>query len=324
MTLNIDISKIKNFKDFMAQPVDTGKLASPSQFADDVIDLFCGENANDGATLPINAFLGGRFRARPAETTLWAGQNGGGKSGLLTMCALHWLQPESSNQEEKILIVSPEMSPTQNLHRLIRQQVCKHPNDVSEAEIKAAIAHFEGRLWIYNHVGSVDTDILKGLIRYAARELGVTQVIFDNITILKFDSDPLKEQKHFITDMVEISRQEKIHVHVVAHSRKPESGQRRMMKYDIRGASEQSDLVDNVILISRNEAKEESLRSLDPLHEDYRKWQREHDTRVDIAKQRHGDGWTGMAKLAFWSAQMRWTDSDKETPRAFKMEKDFF
>ena len=314
MSVTIDVSKINNFKDYMAQPVDTGKIASPAKFKDSVVDLFCGEKSRAGASLPFTA-CEGNFRFRPGECTIWAGQNGAGKSSLLTMCALHWLNHRASIVDEKILVISPEMTPEQNLGRLVRQMLCKHPDDMGPEEIRQAMSEFEGRLWVYNHVGSVAVDVLRGIMRYAVRELGVTQIIFDNITILKFDGDPLREQKHFITDMVEISRDENVHIHVVAHSRKPEAGAKRMTKLDIRGASEQSDLVDNVILISRNEAKEEKKRHLDPSSEEYREVNKQADTRFDIAKQRHGDGWVGMVRLWFYPKAMRWSDNEKMAPK---------
>ncbi len=317
-SMMIDIDKIKNFKDYMDAPVDTGKIMSPSHFRDEVVDLFCGEGAHDGVTLPFPSTHGGHFKFRPGECSIWAGCNGAGKSSLLTMSALHWLFAEgASNQEEKILIISPEMTPRQNLARLVRQGLALHPDKVTPSKIDKALDHFEDRLWIYNHVGNVQKDILMGLIRYAARELGVTQVIFDNITILKFEGDPMRDQKHFITDMVEICRDENIHIHTVAHSRKPESGQRKMVKYDIRGASEQSDLVDNVVLISRNEAKQEALEQVEHGSDEWKAINAQSDTRLEIAKQRHGDGWTGAVKLAFWPAQMRWEENSKRTPEAY-------
>lgn len=308
MTVFIDVSKIKDFETYMKQPLDTGKLRSPKSFADEVVDLLCGEKSREGAELPFRS-THGNFRFRPSECTIWAGQNGGGKSALLTMSALHWLQPGSSNREEKILLISPEMTPQQNLGRLVRQQ--QNKTAVEQKEVHEALNFLDSKMWIYNHVGSVDKDIIIGLIRYAARELGVTQVIFDNITILKFTGvDQNRDQKHFMTDIVSVCRDEEIHIHVVAHSRKPEQGSRRMSKMDIRGASEQSDLVDNVILITRND-KTELLEGKDPLSEEYKAIKKMPDTYFDIAKQRHGDGWQGRVSLTYWPIGMRWTDNDR-------------
>ena len=121
-----------------------------------------------------------------------------------------------------------------------------------------------------------------------------------------------------MTDIVELTRDEGIHVHVVAHSRKPEQGVRRMQKVDIRGASEQADLVDNVILITRNEEKAEKLLGLEYGSDDYNMVKNLPDTRFDVAKQRHGDGWTGTISLSYWPAQMRWTEDRKITPTPFE------
>jgi hypothetical protein len=69
------------------------------------------------------------------------------------------------------------------------------------------------------------------------------------------------------------------------------------------------DLADNVLMVERNERKEQMLEdeaSLDP--EDRAMWKSSADTVLHILKQRHGTGRIGRTKLYFDSKSMRWSD----------------
>ena len=63
-------------------------------------------------------------------------------------------------------------------------------------------------------------------------------------------------------------------------------------KFDIRGAGEITDLVDNVFIIHRNKAKEEKTRTNQMVNPE------DPDCMLVVAKQRHGE-WEGMFKLWF-------------------------
>jgi replicative DNA helicase len=78
-----------------------------------------------------------------------------------------------------------------------------------------------------------------------------------------------------------------VHIHLVAHARKGEKETDRLDKFDIKGTSEITDQVDNVILIQRNKRKEADRDG---------KLADEPDAYLTIAKQRHGD-WEGTAGL---------------------------
>jgi twinkle protein len=96
--------------------------------------------------------------------------------------------------------------------------------------------------------------------------------------------DDYNGQKDFVNDLCSFAQANGVHVHLVHHVRKGESEHKAPGKFDIRGASSITDLVDNVFIVWRN--KRAALEN-----------NGEPTALVSCEKQRHGE-WEG--KLGFW------------------------
>ena len=119
-----------------------------------------------------------------------------------------------------------------------------------------------------------------------------------------------------MTQAVQCARQSGVHIHIVCHTRKPAPGE-EVSRYNIRGASQISDLSDNVIAVVRNESKEKKLADIKLDEEDRKEIRRQSDTKIYVLKQRHGTAWIGNIKLYYDPLSMRWSEKMNIVPRPF-------
>ena len=73
--------------------------------------------------------------------------------------------------------------------------------------------------------------------------------------------ESLDEQKQFTTDLVRVAQETGLHLHVIAHCRKPPSGDESKppSKYDLRGSAAISDQAHNVITVWADKEKKARL-----------------------------------------------------------------
>jgi twinkle protein len=190
------------------------------------------------------------IRLNPGQLTVWAGENGSGKSVLVGQVIYSLLR------NQKAVIASLEMSPVETLYRMACQAAdCKPAPDYCES----FCLHHDQKLWIYDQQDSVEWSRILGLIYYSAKELGAHHIVLDSLTKCGLTRDDYAQQARFIDRLQWAAKNTGIHIHLVAHMRKGQEGHKQG-KFDIRGAAEISDLADNVFVLSRNFAKEAEAR----------------------------------------------------------------
>ena len=242
----------------------------------EVADSFFNPQEDVGANLPW-AFTEW-FKMRPGDVTAWAGINGHGKSLLLNMVAMSVL-----DQGHPTLIASYEMRPIETLARMVRQWV-----GVEEPSEEYVLKFFKWtertQLWLHQNVGSVTPQQVMGLIRYGTEHYGIRHFIIDSLLKCGIAPDDYNKQKVFIDRLSQHAKDTDTHIHLVVHARKGKTEHDRIGKWDIKGAGEISDLVDNVAVVWRNKAKEEAVRVGDLSDDVLAK----PDCILSIEKQRHG------------------------------------
>ena len=205
------------------------------------------------------------FDFRPGEVTIWAGQNGHGKSQITTQVVLSLM-----GQGEKVCVASFELKPVSTLQRMARMFVGMNPfspefqGNEGIAALDAEYETFGGwtdnRLWLYDQSGTTEASRVIGMVRYCAKELKINHVFVDNLAKCVKGEDDYNGQKNFIDEMTSIARDHICHVHVVHHLKKPPKETDRPDKSDVKGSGSIIDQPDNLFLVWRNKAKEEARK----------------------------------------------------------------
>lgn len=252
-----------------------------TEFISDVVGpRFLGVSKPTGDLLPWEKAV--RIGFRPAEVTLWHGINGHGKSAVTVQAALWW-----ALQGKRSCIASFEMLPDRTVDRMLLQ-AAGSPSP-SEEFAASFFSYLKGKIYLYDRRDRVDLPTLYKVVRYCAAEKQISHFWIDSLMKCVQGEDDYNGQKNLVDSLCTMARELGIHIHLVHHVRKGDNEHRIPGKFDARGAGVITDLVDNVICVWRNKAKE-AERALGTVDEG------KADFVLSCDKNRHG-AWEGQVPL---------------------------
>lgn len=241
-----------------------------------------------------------KFRLRQGELTVWAGYDGHMKSMLLGQIMAH------ISFDKKVAIASLEMKPEATLLRMARQVSGFKP---SPEAVDRFLDHGESSILIYDQLDMVEDERLLGFLHHASSVLGCSHVVIDSLTKLAFSEKDRTPEIIFINRLQYFAKQLGVHIHLICHCRKPQTGDESKLpnKTEIRGASQITNLADNVVLTWTNKKK---ARALDKQTDGKELSESEYgelekpDQLLIVDKQREGE-WEGIFALWFDRTSMQ-------------------
>jgi twinkle protein len=294
------VDRVIDFEKWQMCPSEIAKIRDPKDWASDLHDHFHVETEEVGGLLPwskthINV------RLRPGELSIWAGVNGHGKSQCLSHVLIGLIA-----QGQTACVASLEMKPVATLSRMSRQYVgVEQPSPDALSKFMGFVT---GKLFIYDQNGTVEADKMLAVLRYAREALGVDHFVIDSLMKCGLGVDDYNGQKKFLDRLATYARDSNVHIHLVAHSRKRESEDKPMDKFDIKGAGEITDLADNVFTLWRNKPKESAMQKGNPDPE----IEGAPDAVLTLDKQRHGE-WEGRIPLWFHKRSLQYLGKNVTT-----------
>lgn len=298
MWVNTVSSDDTDFRTFLEEtPQDVSRIKPLADWGAQIEALCSQEPSAIGTPLPWT-HEGPEFRIRSGELTIYGGINGHGKSLVLSQIML-WL----ASQNQKILLASMEMRPEVSGLRMARQAT--RSTSPSSKQVFEFMDRAGKNIWVYDQFGVVNSDRLIDVCRYAVQKKDCTHIVIDSLTKIDINSDDYSGQKNFINRLHTFALNHNVHIHLVHHLRKSDSEKRAIDKFDLRGAGEIADQCDNIWLIWRNKAKEEST-------DQSRKNQP--DTVMKLVKQRNGTGEEGKIGLAFHYSTQQFVPTNAARP----------
>lgn len=294
-----------DLSNYMTDAPAEHRVLPASDWASQVIDHFHKPDTSPKIVMPWLKTQRD-FRFREAEVTLWAGVNGHGKSQLVGQ-VIHGL----AEQNQRIALASLEMKPVSTMSRMTRQAF---GNDFpSAAYIKQYGTWTDGRIWLYDHVGSSNPTTMLAVIRYAIEKFGIQHFVVDNLMKVIGGEDDYNGQKDFVNGLCVIAKDTGCHIHLVLHIKKGKTENDIPGKFDIKGSGAITDLVDNVFIVWRNKAKEAAMRSGEDFMPD------DPDALLILDKQRHGET-EGRYRLFFDRNSLQYLEERNELPKHCRAE----
>ena len=225
------------------------KVKNTASYVNEVIDYFFNEQTS-GYPLPFSK-VENDFRIREGELTIVQGISGHGKSMWLNQVVLYL------TKVTKCLIASFEMRPAITLTRMIIQSGNTKP---TEKYIREFCDEKKDKLYIYDQQGVTrDEDIFSCLI-WAKEVEDIDVFVIDSLMkVSNVNEDDFESQKKFVDQLAVLSRDLKVHIFLVCHTRKVNEYEKPDAE-KIMGSSHIRNLADNVICIYRNRTKEIKLR----------------------------------------------------------------
>jgi len=239
---------------------------------------------------------------RRGEVTVWAGQNGHGKTDLTTQVALSMI-----GQGERVCVASFEMKPVTTIGRMVRmyagtnQFSREYQSQEGLTVLDGIYDEFgewtSGRLWLYDQTGTASPDTVLGMVKYCAKELGITHIFIDSLMKCVKNEDDYNGQKDFVDKLCASTKDEDVHVHLVHHLKKPTKEGDMPDKHDTKGSGAITDQVDNLFMVWRNKPKEDAWKS----QGDRSNKQTEPDCYLLCRKQRNYEGSNqGEPTISLW------------------------
>lgn len=262
---------------FAEQQVDAAKIRPASDWAEEVIDRFHGQGADVNWTPAGFDKMAGCFDLRPGELTVWAGINKHGKTTFLSHVMLNVM-----GLGHKVCVASMEMKPAETMAKMTRQAAGTGEPTISF--IRQFHKWTDDRLWVYDHIGRVDSKRILALATYVRKQMGLDHLVIDSLMKCGIGVEDFTAQKDFVDGLSTIARDTGLHIHLVCHMRKGETEKTPPDKFAVKGAGEISDMPDNIVIVWKNLRKTEGDTN-------------EADCYVRIAGQRHHP-WEGS--FAFW------------------------
>ena len=247
------------------------RLKAIYDFEEDIWQKFHPSSQDQlGLTLPWGNAFGSSlpFRFRHGELTVWTGFNKHGKSEVLNYNIVNMV----FRQGQRALVCSLEVQAPETYRKLIRMAAGQR--DVIAPEERAlfrdkCLRPLADKVWVYDHVGNAAVEDVLNVMLYAYQRYGVKQFVLDSL--MRFEGldgegqEIWNGQRDFMNKLLNFAETYRVHVHLVAHSKKP--GERRgeaviPRRYDIMGSSYISNLAFNVIVVWRNRAKHDKLEEV--------------------------------------------------------------
>lgn len=273
------------------------KVRSASAFADE-LDAEFSPRAGGKRIVMFTTKLRNALEFREGEVTVYAGFNGHRKSTFTGQVCLDLIA-----QRERSLVISLEMPPRKTLARMARQACAI---DVPGPDRRREFMRWtDGRLWLFDHVGRLTPGKCLGVARYFANDLQGKHVFIDSFMKVCESEESLDEQKAMVGNLCDLAKETGLHIHLVAHCRKPNGGSedRPPTKYDIKGSGAISDQCHNVLMVWENKAKRAEADKREPRAEVIAG----PDAMVVIEKQRNGEV-EGKFAMAIDARSMRFCD----------------
>lgn len=285
------------------------KVRPAHAFADDLQAEFA-QKSHSQKSVMFSTKLRDVIEFRPGEVTCWAGYSGHRKSMFTGQVALDLIV-----QRERTLLASMEMSPARTLARMVRQAFGVERPEADR--LRSFSAWTDGRLWLFDHMGRVAPGVMQAVCMYFATEKQGRHVFIDSMMMVCGSEESLDEQKQFATDLCRLAQETGLHVHLVTHCRKPQSGaeDKPPTKYDLRGSAAISDQASNVITVWANKPKAAKLKA-NPYDDEALQ---QPDAAVTVEKQRNG-AWEGRIKLWWDEASLRFVDDRTSPMEPYRME----
>jgi twinkle protein len=211
----------------------------------------------------LNALL---FGFRPGDVVTWTAGTGVGKSALVSEVAYHLITNEVPTG-----IIYLEEGIDRAGKRIVGLAMDKPlhlpTTEFTKAEFDVAWAKTlgTGRLFAYDHFGSLDEETLLNRIRYMVKACGCRVVILDHISMVVSGQDLASDERrmldHIMTNFKSLMQETEAAGHVVSHLRRPpgsgshEEGRQVSLSH-LRGTQAIAQLSDAVIAAERNQQAE--------------------------------------------------------------------
>lgn len=247
-----------------------------------------------------------KLKIRKGEVSAVVGYTGHGKTAVLNHICTHM---QANGARGMIASLEMKMLGTKdNFVKCHYGQMTVDPEYIRQAMLHSSLSN----MLMVNRKKkrTIDGEKLLEYFYLCSKKYGLDYIVLDNLMMCKLGWDDYDNQQQFIESLQCMADDTGTHTFIVAHPRKPPSAREKEVPpdaYEIKGAGEIANLVDNCISVWRNTKKHYDLAIEKQKSADGNNYGEIEDIKarpdgiVQLAKQRSGigshKGWLGSVNL---------------------------
>lgn len=195
------------------------------------------------STLPVDP-AGDKVRLYEGEWSIWTGHAGHGKTTLLRQMTLHFLRSPGI-----VFIASLEQDADALLIELAATAAgVETPSDIQFA---CFLEMYGDRIKIWDQVDTPSHVEMLNIIADLTANHGCTHAIIDSLMCLDIEDDDYEAQRQFAGKLTSHCKGTKVHIHLVAHPRKPLTADQQTQTWDVAGSGTLTKRAYNVFCVKR-------------------------------------------------------------------------
>jgi len=189
----------------------------------EVADKAC-QDIEQGRSWPWAELTERTYGRRYGELYGFGGGTGCGKSTVFKQIAKHIIETEGVPVGLIMLEEPPSMTAKTMAGMMMKQRVHVPGVEYDREELRQTLNSLGGKVYLYDHFGSMSWDVIKQKIRYMVRALGVRDVFLDHLTALAsaIDTDERKAIDKIMAELSSLCQELECTIYYVSHLTTPE------------------------------------------------------------------------------------------------------
>ena len=164
------------------------------------------------------------YGRRRAELYGFGGGTGCGKSTLFKQVAKHIIENDNLPVGMLMLEEPPKLTAKTMAGMIMGKRVHVPGVEYDRDELRETIASLAGRVFLYDHFGSMSFEVIREKIRYMVRGLGVRDIFLDHLTALTaaIDTDERKAIDKIMAALSSLTQELDCTIYYISHLSTPE------------------------------------------------------------------------------------------------------
>jgi twinkle protein len=219
------------------------KLYRPDGIIDiaDVVDKAC-EDIEIGRPWPWPSLTERTYGRRYGELYGFGGGTGCGKSTIFKQVMKHIIETEGKPVGGIFLEETPSMTAKQLAGMLMGKRVHVPGVEYDREQLRETLSSLGGRVYLYDHFGSMSFAIIREKIRYMVRSLGIRDIFLDHLTALaaSIETDERKAIDAIMAELSALTQELNCTIYYVSHLTTPDGAAHeeggRVLEKQFRGS----------------------------------------------------------------------------------------
>ena len=189
----------------------------------EVVDKAC-QDIEQGRPWPWPSLTERTYGRRYGELYGFGGGTGCGKSTVFKQIAKHIIETEQANVGLIMLEEPPSMTAKTLAGMMMGKRVHVPGVEYDRQELRDTLTNLGGRVYLYDHFGSMSFEVIKQKIRYMVRALGIRDIFLDHLTALAsaIDTDERKAIDKIMAELSSLTQELECTIYYISHLTTPE------------------------------------------------------------------------------------------------------